>query len=430
VPIAAAHEPVVDAKPYRCGKLLEADEAAARKVLERAYVSWRRLYVTGEGARGALRIRRPEDKDDTVSEGIAYGMLIAAYHGDRAIFDGLWAYARERFDGNGLMHWKINAEGRVVGSGAASDADEDMAIALIVADRLWGGTYGKQARKVIDAIYKYEIEPGTLVMKPGDGWGGAAVTNPSYFDPAYFKVFAEFTGKKEWLAVVDKTYRMLELVAAHNRGTGLFPDWMTAGAGPAKGQGYDYKWDATRVPLRLARDAAWFCEPRAEKLLAPLNDFFRKQGPLTIGDGYKLDGTKFSSVHSAAFVGPIAASSLMSNDEAFRQTLYKDLVKRWGDGYYANHLRHLSLLFVTGLFPNPLEVSPKQVATEPVPTVEAVAPPAPVSTPPAPASAPSAPAPASAPSAPAPVSAPPAEPSPGEAPALAPEGPVTTPVNP
>ncbi|MGC4068150.1 MAG: glycosyl hydrolase family 8 [Polyangiaceae bacterium] len=206
------------------------------------------------------------------------------------------------------------------------------------------------------------MEPGTLVMKPGDGWGGSLVTNPSYFDPAYFKIFAEYTGDKRWLAVVDKTYRMLESVGSHNHGTGLVPDWMTAGAGPAKGQSYDYKWDATRVPLRIARDAAWFCDARAMKVLAPINEFFRQQGPLSIGDGYKLNGTKFSSVHAAAFVGPVAASSLFSEDEAFRATLWKDLVKLWGGGYYSNHLRHLSLLFVTGLFPNPLEFAPKITA--------------------------------------------------------------------
>jgi endo-1,4-beta-D-glucanase Y len=339
--------------------LLETDEAAARKILHRAYESWRRLYVTGEGARGALRIRRPEDHDDTVSEGVAYGMLIAVYHGDQALFDGLFEYAKARFDGNGLMHWKINSEGRVAGAGAASDADEDMAIALIMADKLWGKPYDQFAKRMIASIYEFEIEPGTLVMKPGDVWGGSLVTNPSYFDPAYFKIFAEYTGDKRWLAVVDKTYRMLESVSSHNGGTGLVPDWMTAGAGPAKGQSYDYKWDATRAPLRIARDAAWFCDARALKVLAPINEFFQKQGPLSIGDGYKLDGTKFSSVHSAAFVGPVAASSLFSEDAAFRATLWKDLVKLWGGGYYSNHLRHLSLLFVTGLFPNPLEFKPK-----------------------------------------------------------------------
>ncbi len=76
-----------------------------------------------------------------------------------------------------------------------------------------------------------------------------------------------------------------------------------------------------------------------------------------MGDGYTVKGRKFSTVHNAAFVGPVAASALFSSDDNFRQVLWKDLVHLWGGGYYANHLRHLALLFVSGLMPNPLEMN-------------------------------------------------------------------------
>lgn len=351
------HVPIAEGKPYACGKLLAPDRETAMRELDKAYVSWRRIYVTGVGANGQLRIRRPEDQDDTVSEGIAYGMLIAAYHGDRAIFDGLFGYARRYFDGNGLMHWKIASDGRVRGNGGATDADEDLAIALLVAERLWGGEYGVMAKHTIEGIWNAEVEPGTYVLKPGSVWGGSLVMNPSYLDPAYYRIFAKVTGNKRWNEVVEKSYRMFDSISKHNDGTGLAPDWMSSGAGPAKGQSYDYKYDATRVPLRLARDAAWFCEPRAQKILAQINAFFTVQGPLSIGDGYTVRGKKFSTVHNAAFVGPVAASSLFSSDDDFRQVLWKDLVHLWGGGYYANHLRHLALLFVSGLLPNPLEIN-------------------------------------------------------------------------
>src|SRR5664279_239740 len=350
------HVPIAQAKPYACGALLAPDRASALTALDQAYVSWRRIYVTGEGANGQLRIRRPEDQDDTVSEGIGYGMLIAAYHGDRAIFDKLIGYARRYMDGNGLMHWKIASDGRVRGNGGATDADEDIAMALLVAERLWGGEYGILARHIIDGIWNAEVEPGTYVLKPGSVWGGSLVMNPSYLDPAYYRIFAKVTGNTKWNEVVEKTYRMFDSISKHNDGTGLAPDWMSAGAGPAKGQSYDYKYDATRVPLRLARDAAWFCEPRAQRILAQINGYFAQQGPLSIGDGYTVRGKKFSTVHSAAFLGPVAASALFSQDDNFRQLLWKELVRLWGGGYYANHLRHLALLFGSGLMPNPLDI--------------------------------------------------------------------------
>ena len=358
------HTPIAQGKPYACGALLAPDRRAAIAALDKAYIAWRRIYVTGEGANGQLRIRRPEDQDDTVSEGIGYGMLIAAYHGDREIFDRLLGYGRRYFDGNGLMHWKIAADGRVRGNGGATDADEDIAMALLVADRLWGGEYGVMAKHIINGIWNAEVEPGTYVLKPGSQFGGSLVMNPSYLDPAYYRIFAKATGNAKWNEVVEKTYRMFDSISKHNDGTGLAPDWMTSGAGPAKGQSYDYKYDAARVPLRLARDAAWFCEPRAQRILAQINAYFTEQGPLSIGDGYTVRGKKFSTVHNAAFVGPVAASALFPEDDNFRRLLWKELVRLWGGGYYANHLRHLALLFVSGLMPSPLDITPMQAATD------------------------------------------------------------------
>ena len=37
---------------------------------------------------------RPENSNDTVSEGIGYGMLIGVYMNDQPMFDKLWAYAQ------------------------------------------------------------------------------------------------------------------------------------------------------------------------------------------------------------------------------------------------------------------------------------------------------------------------------------------------
>ena len=78
----------------------------------------------------------------TVSEGIAYGMLIAVYMGtkdDQMLFDDLWRYSQAHLNGNGLMHWGIAANGTTItGQGGATDADEDIAFALVMADKQWG----------------------------------------------------------------------------------------------------------------------------------------------------------------------------------------------------------------------------------------------------------------------------------------------------
>ena len=109
-----------------------------------AYEQWKTAVVTADGAGGYLRIKKPDSGSvigSTVSEGIGYGMILAVYMGDQSLFDNLWKYEQSHLDGSGLMNWEIGPDNLTTsgGSGAATDGDEDMAWALIMADRQWGG---------------------------------------------------------------------------------------------------------------------------------------------------------------------------------------------------------------------------------------------------------------------------------------------------
>ena len=86
-----------------------------------------------------MRVTRPSDGNDTVSEGISYGMLFAVYMNDKATFDAIWKYEQKHLNAHGLMHWRISSSGTTTGSNSATDADEDMAFALVMADKQWGG---------------------------------------------------------------------------------------------------------------------------------------------------------------------------------------------------------------------------------------------------------------------------------------------------
>ena len=116
-----------------------------------AWNTYKTKMIIAAGAGSGLRVQRTENGNDTVSEGIAYGMIFAVYMGDKATFDGLWTYAKAHFDGKGLMHWHIDANGGTVGQGAATDADEDMAFALMMADKQWGG-YASDASTQVGTI--------------------------------------------------------------------------------------------------------------------------------------------------------------------------------------------------------------------------------------------------------------------------------------
>ncbi|HOM02026.1 MAG TPA: glycosyl hydrolase family 8 [Acetivibrio sp.] len=358
------------------------NQAEANAMLRREWEDWKSKRVTSNGAGGYKRVQRDASTNyDTVSEGLGYGLLLSVCFDDRAVFDDLYRYAKSHFNGNGLMHWHIDANNNVTthdgGNGAATDADEDIALALIFADKLWGSSgsinYRQEAITLINNLYNHCVEHGSNVLKPGDMWGGSSVTNPSYFAPAWYKVYAQYTGDTRWNQVADKCYQIVEEVKKYNNGTGLVPDWCTASGTQASGQGYDYKYDATRYGWRTAVDYSWFGDSRAKANCDALTKFFARDGVKGIGDGYTIQGSKFSNNHNASFVGPVAAASMTGYDMNFAKELYKETVAVKDDeyyGYYGNSLRLLTLLYITGNFPNPLQdlSSPLPSPSNPSPT--------------------------------------------------------------
>jgi hypothetical protein len=206
-----------------------------------AVARWRDEIVTSEGALGFLRTRRPDTPDgvpnSSVSEGIAYGMIIAAMIDDQALFDAFWGYARRFLNQNGLMNWYIAPDGsRALGEGAATDADEDMAWALIMAARQWGRSssfeqpYLEHAQGLIQSIYRFEVDhERNHMLLPGDEWPPKNVFNPSYFAPNQYRLFGEVSGNTEgWQKVVDEGYAIIDRClteARGNRTNGLVPAW-------------------------------------------------------------------------------------------------------------------------------------------------------------------------------------------------------------
>jgi endo-1,4-beta-D-glucanase Y len=315
-----------------------------------AWTNWRKAFVTTAGS--ALRVRRTSNSNDTVSEGIGYGMMAAAFMADRATFDGLWSYAKARLDENGVMNWHYDANGGSLdGGGGATDADEDMAFALVMADAQWGG-YTGDAKTLVGNVLAHEVESGTNVLKPGDRWGGSDQTNPSYLAPAYYRVFASYTGQSQWMDVVDASYALLGKCA--NAKTGLVPDWCNGDGAPQRNSHYSY--DACRTPWRIAVDACWNAEPRAQAFLTRESAFFQKVGAANIKDGYGLDGTPLGAANVLAFVGPAGAGALpgpastLTRDAYTRVKAVSRLAAGSGYDYYDASWGLLTLMLMTGNF--------------------------------------------------------------------------------
>lgn len=349
-----------------------------------AYEDWKQTVVTSDGAvnpqtgssEGLLRVRKPNSGSvigSTVSEGQGYGLLLSVYMDDQEVFDSLWRYTKLHFNDNGLMDWEIHPDGmQVIGAGAASDGDEDMAWALIMAARKWGGqgtldaTYEEEAKALINAMWEHEVdhERGEM-LKPGDQWGGEDITNISYFAPAYYKVFGKFVGKEsDWNKVVDTSYRIINASLSDqngNRDNGLVPAWCDSNGTPKSISGLPthFQNDSTRTPFRVGQDYCYFGEPRAKEYMQKITSFYVGVGVANIVDGYNLDGTPHPE-HSdgsslpASFVGPAAVGALYSQENlAFVDEAYAALATLGLDAgtiYYQKSWTALSLLMLAGGF--------------------------------------------------------------------------------
>jgi len=351
----------------------------------RAFRAFRDEIVTADGARGFLRTRRPDTPDgvpnSTVSEGIAYGMLIAVMLGEQALFDGFYGYALSVTNERGLMRWYVGPDGEPRDTGAASDADEDIAWALVMAHRQWGGrgalaeSYLDHAKRQIDRIFTHEVDHVGVpfLFKPGDEWR-ADVFNPSYFAPNQYRLFGEVSGNRDgWQRVVDRGYDVVtaSLNAKNGNGeNGLVPAWCDAKGTPLEafpGAETNYQTDSARLPFRLAQDFAFYREERARAYLAKTSAFFAGLGANAIGDGYDLDGrarpdqkTVQPNAGSAVFVGCAAAGAMHDAryqaflDAAYARVRTGALLAR--SRYYNHCWTVLSLLMLTGNF---VELTPE-----------------------------------------------------------------------
>jgi endo-1,4-beta-D-glucanase Y len=172
------------------------------------------------------RVVRLDQGGDTVSEGQAYGMLIAAAVGDRTAFARIWRWTKAKLgrpDGLFAWHW---AGGRVVDPQAASDADLEIARALLVAGCRFGDpSLRRQGIGVGRAVLTHDTarRGRQLILAAGPWATGSPVTvNPSYLDPALLDALGRLTGDRRFGELADGTAGAIAAVSHP-----LPPDWAT-----------------------------------------------------------------------------------------------------------------------------------------------------------------------------------------------------------
>lgn len=337
--------------------------------------TWLGLKSRNIDAYNTGMVHRPksETPGDAVSEGIGYGMILALYSNDQSYFNKIWD-AGEQFLWNGRFYdWRSDATGNIIGTGAATDAEQDIAMMLIFADHLvqrgvWnaghqspeGATYASRAQDLLDVIWSDMVDGGRY-LRPGNFWGGREMLNVGYFSPAWYRLYKQFDARSDhdWDALVDQTYQTLAGSSGYSRG--LVADWSDAwGNTLADGPGYNaydngqsmFK-DGIRVFWRIATDALWFNEPRAINYLDNAVGFLRQsaaqQGsadnsnsPAHLANFYQLDGSqvplddvwtdynggnsqRFRNEHSHMTIGMWATAAMGGQDPVAAEAFSREL---------------------------------------------------------------------------------------------------------
>jgi endoglucanase len=264
-------------------------------------------YVAEDG-----RVRRIDQGDDTVGEGQAYGMLLAAAIGDEERFDTIWSWTKDnlvRPDGLISFLW---ANGKVTDPEPASDADIDAARALLVAScRFKRSELRDEAVQLGNAILANETASfqGSPVLVAGPWARKDPITlNPSYFSPATFAAFGTETGDGKWGSLSASGRSVTELLMP-SEGS-LPPDWASVkGAKPVPIGTPDnpngkptFGFDAARTLVRFAEDP----DPAGQRIAAKAWPAYEGRKPSEIPVEHDLSGQPTGGTQHA--MGLVAAA--------------------------------------------------------------------------------------------------------------------------
>jgi endo-1,4-beta-D-glucanase Y len=352
------------------------------------YNTWKSNYVVNcSGTPAQCRVKF-DDGTSTVSEGIGYGMLLAAYAGDKATVDCLYSYYKANADGNGLMNWKIGGCSGASGTNGATDADEDAAMALVVAAYQWPTatapyTYKNEVNSLVTAINKCEIDKNTTPKyqpSNGDGWincnsTGNTCRNPSYMAPAYYHCWASssyITSTQPTASWSTVETAAINLVNANANGTtGLVTDWSDPNGnintcnGGVSGFGYD----ASRNPWRMAVYYSWYGNTVAQSICNKIAAGTQAAGPANVGGPIVPPSGAFTGTHNATFVSVLAAGTFGSTtgSQANSNAMYTQMISTTDalPSYFGNTLRALMTFYATKNFWNPCNVGPTLVCKTP-----------------------------------------------------------------
>ncbi len=274
--------------------------------LAKSWQSYKQTFMNTAGY-----VQAPEQRGYVISEAQSYALLRAVWMDDQETFEQVWSWTAERMRlrNSALFGWKVFVPSmRLADQGNAPDADQDIALALLLAHKRWGEErYREEAIPIIAEIWQKNVfVDQELAMVTAGNWAVSSeyvTLNPSYVAPYAYRMFAAVDPNPEhdWMAVVDGSYLLLQKCSQNlldkNYSSRLPPEWcryerdkraFTASKAPQP-ESSEYGYNAFRLPWKVYLDYQWFNESRAVEYLRSLDYVVEQHNAGKLVDVYSHD---------------------------------------------------------------------------------------------------------------------------------------------
>ncbi len=318
---------------------------------------------------------------DVRTEGMSYGMMVAVQLNKKDVFDRLWRWAQKYMQHQGgprdaYFAWSVKPKTGVHNSeGSASDGELYFITDLLFASNRWGNetgiNYYAEARRILDAMWSkngkdkitnvINVEQKKITFVPDSS--GYNWTDPSYFLPAFFEVWAEYAkdGHEQFYRDCADTARVF-LHRACSSKTGLNADITEFDGTPRTFRKFhsNFRFDSWRVPMNIAMDYSWYAKDKKwqQDYCKRIQNFLFSRGIDTFEDQYNLDGTLPEFIlpaggyralrHSLGLVATSAAASIMGTQAKswkFVDAVWNAKLEPYSDGYFDPYYDGLLYLF-------------------------------------------------------------------------------------
>lgn len=359
-----------------------------QNMVESLWYRYKQTYFEPETGRALDKNRN----NITTSEGQSYALLQAVWMNDKETFDRelKWTEDNLRRENDYLHSWLfgqrsdgsygiIEEEG---GQNTATDADTDIAVALLFASyRFNDQVYKEKAKFIIRDIWDKEVvtinNKNYLVandIEKNDLSKDNFILNPSYFAPYAYRMFGDVDKDHDWESVIDSSYEVLNqnltLTLDKDSTAGIPSDWIYINKNTGLIQAVPtntnlstaYSYDALRIPFRIALDHLWYGDPRALEFLNKLT-FFKKvwDKENRVGVSYSHSGEVLDRTESPAMYGGLIGYYMFTDPKLAKQiyltkieSLYNPDSFDWKEpqSYYDANWAWFGIALYNNLLPN------------------------------------------------------------------------------